>query len=406
MKYIYSVIIIFVFVFTQAHYSPVVYNEVKADSVDSIALKNLELELSKNIETLKIYDATDYDYLISEDSITYFYNKLNEDSLNYIKHLSELKYNLKNILTNPDSIKSQKLFNDYYSKTIQYEIAHIEKVNQEKKKLKDFIYLKDTLKPKRTSLLKKQEEIAVLLNKIITKDNFPNIFTTTYQNSKFKVVIVKKNLYDMSILNNSYGQTKSLEFHYSKNSKSKPVILMNAGMYESDGSPVGLLISNKKEIKGLNSNKNLEGNFYSMPNGVFYIDSVGKYFIKSSTAFDDLYKGKYKNITYGTQSGPVLVIDGKITKNFNIRSTNKLIRNGIGVMKNSKNTISFCVISETPTTFYELASFFKNVLNCDNAMYLDGTVSRLYTYNKVTKKMDKSSNDSQGLGPIFSISLK
>ena len=78
MKYIYSVIIIFVFVFTQAHYSPVVYNEVKADSVDSIALKNLELELSKNIETLKIYDATDYDYLISEDSITYFYNKLND----------------------------------------------------------------------------------------------------------------------------------------------------------------------------------------------------------------------------------------------------------------------------------------------------------------------------------------
>ena len=406
MKYIYSVIIIFVFVFTQAHYSPIVYNEVKADSVDSIALKNLERELSKNIETLKIYDATDYDYLISEDSITYFYNKLNEDSLNYIKNRSELYYNLKEIYTNTDSIKSKKVFNDMLSKTLQYEIAYFAKINEEKKKLKDFIYLKDTLKPKRNSLLKKQEEIAVLLNKIITKDNFPNIFTTTYQNSKFKVVIVKNNLYDMSILNNSYGQTKSLEFHYSKNSKLKPVILMNAGMYESDGSPVGLLISNKKEIKGLNSNKNLEGNFYSMPNGVFYIDSVGKYFIKSSTAFDDLYKGKYKNITFGTQSGPVLVIDGKITKNFNIRSTNKLIRNGIGVMKNSQNNISFCVISETPTTFYELASFFKNVLNCDNAMYLDGTVSRLYTYNKVTKKIDKSSNDSQGLGPIFSISLK
>jgi len=406
MKYIYSVVIIFVFIFTQAHYSPIVYNEVKADSVDSIALKNLEIELSKNIETLKIYDATDYDYLISEDSITYFYNSLNEDSLNNIKYRSELYYNFKNILTNSDSIKSQKSFNDIISKHFQYELAHNAKINEEKKKLKDFIYLKDTLKPKRNSLLKKQEEIAVLLNKIITKDNFPNIFTTTYQNSKFKVVIVKNNLYDMSILNNSYGQTKSLDFHYTKNTKSKPVILMNAGMYESDGSPVGLLISNKKEIKGLNSNKNLEGNFYSMPNGVFYIDSVGKYFIKSSTAFDDLYRGKYKNINYGTQSGPVLVIDGKITKNFNIRSTNKLIRNGIGVMKNSKNTISFCVISETPTTFYELASFFKNVLNCDNAVYLDGTVSRLYTYNKVTKKIDKSSNDSQGLGPIFSISLK
>lgn len=57
----------------------------------------------------------------------------------------------------------------------------------------------------------------------------------------------------------------------------------------------------------------------------------------------------------------------------------------------------FFVISEEPVTFYELASYFRDVLRCPDALFLDGTVSSLFApeLNRSDKKMD--------LGPMIGI---
>jgi uncharacterized protein YigE (DUF2233 family) len=39
------------------------------------------------------------------------------------------------------------------------------------------------------------------------------------------------------------------------------------------------------------------------------------------------------------------------------------------------------VISEGWVSFYEFAAFFKDVLHCPNALYLDGNISGLYVPN-------------------------
>lgn len=62
---------------------------------------------------------------------------------------------------------------------------------------------------------------------------------------------------------------------------------------------------------------------------------------------------------------------GVIHPSFNSASKSKLIRNGVGVVGGS----AIFVISEKPVTFYELAVFFRDVLHCEDAPYLDGVVS-------------------------------
>lgn len=74
-------------------------------------------------------------------------------------------------------------------------------------------------------------------------------------------------------------------------------------------------------------------------------------------------------------------------------STSRLTRNGVGI---SKNTILF-VISEQPVNFYEFAVFFRDELHCQDALYLDGVVSSLYS---VKLKRNDSRAD---LGPIIAV---
>jgi uncharacterized protein YigE (DUF2233 family) len=60
-----------------------------------------------------------------------------------------------------------------------------------------------------------------------------------------------------------------------------------------------------------------------------------------------------------------------------VASTNRLIRNGVGISKD----VALFVISEQPVSFYEFAVFFRDELHCQDALYLDGVVSSLYAGN-------------------------
>jgi uncharacterized protein YigE (DUF2233 family) len=93
----------------------------------------------------------------------------------------------------------------------------------------------------------------------------------------------------------------------------------------------------------------------------------------------------------------MLVIDRKIHPAFNSQSASRLPRNAVGV--SGKGEILFC-ISDEPVNFHEMASLFKEELACDNALFLDGVISSLFSQE--LKRNDRS----YPLGPIIALTAK
>jgi uncharacterized protein YigE (DUF2233 family) len=144
---------------------------------------------------------------------------------------------------------------------------------------------------------------------------------------------------------------------------------MNAGMFDEDGRPIGLAIVEGKQVHAINRRKG-GGNFHLMPNGVFQVHEDGR--------ADVVVSEKWKpssTIRVASQSGPMLVIDGKLHPAFDQNGTSLHIRNGVGVGANGRPLL---VISEDAVSFGRLARFFRDELKCSNALFLDGAVSALW----------------------------
>lgn len=165
---------------------------------------------------------------------------------------------------------------------------------------------------------------------------------------------------------------------------------MNAGMYETDLSPLGLFIVDGRELRPLNRRTG-SGNFYQPPNGVFLIDQTGARVITTEE-----YANGATPARLATQSGPMLVLRGAITDSpvMDAKSTSRKIRNG--VCAPSSDAAVF-VISNAPLTFYLFAKFFIDELGCHEALYLDGSISSLYA-PQVGRE-----DDGRDLGPIFGV---
>lgn len=170
----------------------------------------------------------------------------------------------------------------------------------------------------------------------------------------------------------------------------KLLFATNGGIFESDLSPTGLLIANGKKIHDINLKKG-SGNFYLEPNGIFYISTKNKSNILESNNFNT----KKTKAKHAIQSGPLLLLDGKINKKFNKGSNNKYIRSGVGVLND--HTIIFA-ISKTPVCFYDFAEMFLKKLSCKNALYLDGAISEMYLPGVI------KSNYSHNFSTIISVS--
>ena len=145
---------------------------------------------------------------------------------------------------------------------------------------------------------------------------------------------------------------------------------INGGMYDEAGKPIGLYIEAGKERKSLNR-KEGAGNFHLMPNGVFAVDAKGKVSVTASKDF----KKRVPSPRWATQSGPMLVINGKLHPKFDANGQSQLVRNGVGV---SGPHTAWFVISEMGVSFGRFARFFRDELGCSNALYLDGSVSSLW----------------------------
>jgi len=174
---------------------------------------------------------------------------------------------------------------------------------------------------------------------------------------------------------------------------------MNAGMYDSNREPIGLYIEDGKELHSINLKNDSDepSNFYDLkPNGIFAINRLNKAFIVDSHSYSTIIK--YGAVKIATQSGPLLVINGKVNNFFTEGSKNVNIRNGVGIDR-SGNVVF--VISNVPVNFYDMATFFRDFLSCNNALYLDGVVSKMYLpeleKNNLLYKYDNS------LGTIITV---
>jgi uncharacterized protein YigE (DUF2233 family) len=148
----------------------------------------------------------------------------------------------------------------------------------------------------------------------------------------------------------------------------------NAGIYDSDYRPLGLHIEGGRELRPLNTAKasGSAGNFAIQPNGVFYIDHGGAAGVVPTTQ----WRARPRDARLATQSGPMLVVDGAINGRFDAGSDSLKWRSG--VCAKTAHRVLFAV-SEGPVSFHAFARLFRDELGCRDALYLDGTLSRIYT---------------------------
>jgi uncharacterized protein YigE (DUF2233 family) len=144
---------------------------------------------------------------------------------------------------------------------------------------------------------------------------------------------------------------------------------MNAGMFDEEGRPIGLAIVDGKQVHGINRRQG-GGNFHLMPNGVFEVREDGRAKVVTSNKWKPS-----RDIRVATQSGPMLVIDGKLHPAFDHDGTSLHIRNGVGVAGDGRPRF---VMSQDPVSFGKLARFFRDELKCPDALFFDGAVSALW----------------------------
>lgn len=167
---------------------------------------------------------------------------------------------------------------------------------------------------------------------------------------------------------------------------------MNAGMFDDDGQPIGYFVEDAERLKTLNINDGA-GNFHLKPNGVFY-GTDGKWEIRTT---EDFLANVSDRPQFGTQSGPMLVVNGKIHPEITENGPSRMVRNAVGVDERGR---AHFVISNAPLSFGRLSRFYLNELGVKNALYLDGNVSALW--NPATDRLDSGAP----IGPIVVVERK
>lgn len=166
---------------------------------------------------------------------------------------------------------------------------------------------------------------------------------------------------------------------------------MNAGMYQEDGTPLGLYVEASKRLRPLNLRDARSGNFYMKPNGVFSVKPNGAMRIEPS----DEFALRSDTPRWATQSGPLLVLGGKLHPQITQDGPSRNLRNGVG-LRDAHH--AYFVISGDPVSFGKLARFFRDRLGCPDALYFDGAVSSVWIPSR--HRLD----NAVPLGPMVVIS--
>ncbi len=164
---------------------------------------------------------------------------------------------------------------------------------------------------------------------------------------------------------------------------------LNGGMFHPDYRPVGLYIEEGRELARANT-KAGPGNFHLKPNGIFYAseDEAG---VLETGAF---LKKKPKAL-FATQSGPMLVIDGKLHPKIAKAHSSAKARDGVCV----REGVVVFAITEGEAPFDTFERLFRDGLKCKNALFLDGgSAPALYVPSG-----SRTGNVLLGLGPMIAV---
>ncbi|MEI9850723.1 MAG: phosphodiester glycosidase family protein [Sphingomonas sp.] len=151
---------------------------------------------------------------------------------------------------------------------------------------------------------------------------------------------------------------------------SRIAFAMNAGMFDEAGRPIGYYVEDGAQQAALNRRKG-PGNFHLEPNGVFWGDAKGWHVATTM----DFAARKPDRVRFGTQSGPMLMIGGRLHPKLSANGTSLQVRNGVGVAADGS---AWFAISDQAVSFGRFARLFRDRLGCPDALYLDGAVSRLW----------------------------
>lgn len=165
---------------------------------------------------------------------------------------------------------------------------------------------------------------------------------------------------------------------------------MNAGMYHADRAPVGLFRTEGVDLAPLVTRAG-PGNFGMLPNGLLCLSAEGAFVVETLA-----YAGGARHCDAATQSGPMLVIGGAIHPRFLPDSDSRHVRNGVGTSADGSRAAF--AISNRPVTFHAFARFFRDGLGLPDALYLDGSVSKLHA-----PSLGRSDWWGASMGPIVGV---
>jgi len=193
-----------------------------------------------------------------------------------------------------------------------------------------------------------------------------------------------------------YGSLQAVESAVAA-SGHRVVFAMNAGMYEPDRSPTGLFVQDGHPVAALNVQGRAQDartpNFYLAPNGVFAVTAAGPV-ILSTSAF---VRTPPRQVRLATQSGPLLLAGGVLVAPAVAAGTDaparRNKRNGICV-----NGARVLLVEADAMTLHQFALHLRDVLECRDALYMDGVISSV-----LDARTGRSDAVSPGnpLGPII-----
>jgi uncharacterized protein YigE (DUF2233 family) len=215
----------------------------------------------------------------------------------------------------------------------------------------------------------------------------------TYEHSEYTVCEVDLRRQSVRLFwkkpdGHPYGYPSSLPRELG-NHAGRLLFATNGGMYHGDNSPVGLYVEEGRELVPANTNAG-PGNFHMRPNGVFYVRGEVAGVLETRS-----FIKRRPRVDFATQSGPMLVIDGKLHTRFARYGGSRKYRAGVG--SRDPNLVVFAV-SESEVSFGEFARLFQDKLRCKNALFLDGGSATSF-YSPVLAR----NSNFLPLGPIIGV---
>ena len=193
----------------------------------------------------------------------------------------------------------------------------------------------------------------------------------TFEQSRFTVCSVENGKVEIrtsDAAGNPYRTFAALQAALGKRADDV-AFAMNAGMFDEEGHAIGLLIEDGEQLHAINRREG-GGNFHMLPNGVFLVLSDGTAEVITSDEFQPS-----DDNAFATQSGPMLLVDGKLHPDFERDGRSRHFRNGVGIGPGGTPVF---VISQDPVSFGRMARFFRDALRVKDALYFDGAVSSLW----------------------------